>query len=773
MYYKRFQIKWTLVVIAMLILSGASFFFLPAIISISSVGKEYFTEDKSNITKYLRSGLIATIGSAGILNEVKAVASFINSESNNKNTNKIITFDSSLPVEDSEQRRKTQKNQQGYEIQEINLANIPNHTPNPETLELRTADNSKYYETSKKRNLSLETKIELDRIIDSKTLNGISFWGDVPVQASPLFSDDILYFVTRENSVVAQNFKTGELIFNLRFLEPPARRGMVLWESRDKNSKVLYFYVSSFLVAVDAMTGERVKNFGANGYKKLGYGTAAPHIFQDSILAPLNNPPSVVSLDRLSGAVNWITPLIKNGDSMKDGAAPWGGSVLDHSKGIIFLTTSNPKPGVYGGERPGNNNYANSLLALNAYTGKVIWSLQDVHHDLWDLDAASPPALGVYNGPSGPVDVVFAPTKRGSLLVVERISGNLINTFSYRKAPISSIPGEKTAPFQPVFDFPEPFLEQEFTFDDIRNDVLSSESFDIQDYNFGFFEPPSLDKTLILYGLHGGATWPGVSIDKSSNQLLILVNRLPWKIRMFLQSGDLSNSGKEDGPEERLYLKKCSVCHGNQRNGFYQSPGELEKNIVPSLVGVKYTNAMRVMNDLSLFNNRHENMTISGADLSSLSDWFQKKDTELEAKGLMDLHYLWSMFMDDQGLPINKPPYGELVSYDLESLKINWRIPVGDYKPLLGANSGMPIQGGGMATTSNGIVFVTGTPDNFVRAFDTDDGALLWEYEMSAAGSSPPIVFQSSGSDYLAVVATGGKFSGYSAVASKIYIFKL
>jgi quinoprotein glucose dehydrogenase len=85
----------------------------------------------------------------------------------------------------------------------------------------------------------------------------------------------------------------------------------------------------------------------------------------------------------------------------------------------------------------------------------------------------------------------------------------------------------------------------------------------------------------------------------------------------------------------------------------------------------------------------------------------------------------------------------------------------------------MPIQGGGMATTSNGIVFVTGTPDNFVRAFDTDDGALLWEYEMLAAGSSPPIVFQSSGSDYLAVVATGGKFSGYSAVASKIYIFKL
>ena len=757
----------------MLILSGISVFFLPAIISISSVGKEYFTEDKSNVTKYLRSGLIATFGSAGILNEVKMLESFIKSASNNKNTNKITIFDSSLPVDVPEQRRKTQKDQHADDILEINLSNLPDHTQYLDSLENHPADNSKYYNTLKKRNRSSETIIELDRIIDTKVLNIIPFWGDVPVQASPLFSDDVLYFVTRENSVAAQNFKTGELIFNLRFLEPPARRGMALWESHDKKSKMLYFFVSSFLVAVDAMTGEMDAKFGANGYKKLGYGTAAPHLFQDSILAPLNNPPSVVSLDRVSGAVNWITPLIKYGDSMKDGAAPWGGSVLDNSKGIIFLTTSNPKPGVYGGDRPGNNNYANSLLALNAHTGKVIWSLQDVHHDLWDLDVASPPALGVYNGPSGPVDVVFAPTKRGSLLVVERLSGKLINNFSYRKAPVSSIPGEKTAPFQPVFDFPEPFLEQEFTFEDIRTDVLSSEAFDIQDYNFGFFEPPSLDRTLILYGLHGGATWPGVSIDKSTNQILILVNRLPWKIRMFLQSGDLSNSGKKQGPQEQIYLKKCSVCHGDKRNGVYQSPGELEKNIIPSLVGVKYTNALRVLNDLNLFKSRHKNITISEADLSDLSDWFQKKDTELEAKGLMDLHYLWSMFMDDQGLPINKPPYGELVSYGLESLKINWRIPLGDYGAFSEGNTGMPIQGGGMATTSNGVVFVTGTPDNFVRAFDTYDGTLLWEYEMLAAGSSPPIVFESSGSDYLAVVATGGKFSGYTAVASKIYIFKL
>ena len=769
MYYKKFQIKLTLVGVAMLILSGAAFFFLPAIISTSSVGKEYFTEDKSNIIKYVRSGLISTLGSAGMINEVKSVVSFIKSESNNENTNKIITFDSTLPLENVEQRENIQKHNN---ISEINLANLPFNPQYLDDSKLHETDNSKYYNTSVSNKLSLESTIELDRIIDSKTFNRVPFFGEVPVQASPLFSGDILYFVTRENSVAAWNLNTNELMFNLRYLEPPARRGMTLWEGDDGNSKTLYFYVSSFLVAVDALTGEMIEDFGVNGYKKIGYGTAAPPIFQDSILAPINSPPSVMSLDRLSGSVKWVTPLIRNKDNMSDGAAPWGGSVLDNSRGILFITTSNPKPGVYGGGRPGNNEYANSLLALNAYTGQVIWSLQDIHHDLWDLDIGSPPALGVFDAVEGPVDVVFAPTKRGSLLVVERSTGKVVNTVSYRKAPISSIPGEKTAPFQPVYDFPEPFLEQEFSYKDIRTDTLSSKSFDVQDYKFGFFEPPALDKTLILYGLHGGATWPGVSIDKSTNQLLILVNRVPWKIRLFLQSRDLSQSGEKQGVREQLYQEKCSSCHGNQRNGFYQSPGELEKDVVPSLVGVKYTNAMRVMNDASLFNDRHETTLISEVDLTNLLDWFMEKDLELETEGLMDLHYLWSMFFDDQGVPINKPPYGELVSYDLKSLKINWRTPVGDYGRSLRGKSGMPIYGG-MATTSNGVVFVTGTPDNFVRAFDTDDGVLLWEYEMSAAGSSPPIVFESSGSDYLAVVATGGKFSGYSAVASKIYIFKL
>ena len=136
------------------------------------------------------------------------------------------------------------------------------------------------------------------------------------------------------------------------------------------------------------------------------------------------------------------------------------------------------------------------------------------------------------------------------------------------------------------------------------------------------------------------------------------------------------------------------------------------------------------------------------------------------------LHYMWSMFIDESGIPINKPPYGEVVSYDLNSFKINWKIPVGNYSQYNGINpTGQAIYGG-MATTSDRVLFVTGGPDRFVRAFDTVNGQMIWSYQMEAAGSSPPIVFKFNSDNYLAVVSTGGKFSGYGKKSSNLYLFK-
>ena len=197
----------------MFILTGAAFLALPAMISISSVGKEYFTESKSNVIKYSRVRFISILDALGIVNEAQSLINFLKSESNNENTNRITTFDSTLSLEDAERRRKIQKNQQHNDILELNLGNLPSNTSHPETTKLYVADNSKFYSTIKERKSSLGSEIELDRIIDSKTFNVMPFPGEVPVQASPLFSDDILYFVTRENSVAGWNFKTDDLIF--------------------------------------------------------------------------------------------------------------------------------------------------------------------------------------------------------------------------------------------------------------------------------------------------------------------------------------------------------------------------------------------------------------------------------------------------------------------------------------------------------------------------------------------------------------------------------
>ena len=738
------------------------------LISMKSVGKDYFFIDKNNLTTHLRSRVINIFGSFGLIEEIQQIESFIKNESNNKNSGAMTRFDPNLPLESQLDRNNELK---PIYKNNFNAKNLPNSINKDAYININSGGlkNLRYFDASLGFDINnLNNNIKLHKIIDSTQINKFPFLSDVPVQASPIFDDGVLYFVTRENSVTAWSIKDDTILFNLRFVDPPARRGMLIYQDKIESRKTLYFNVSSYIVAVDAFTGEFISEFGENGYKKVGFGTSAPMIINDILISAINEPPRIIAMNKNNGEELWSKNI--------DGGAPWAGFSIDYDLGIIFVTTGNPKPPLFGGNRINANKEANSLIALNYLNGKTIWSIQDVYHDLWDFDIASPPSLVNLDYDGFDREVVVAPTKRGNLIVANRRTGKLIKEPTFYRAPISDVNGEKTAPFQHVINIPKPFLDHQFNKDDLRKDLDRESKINLDNYKMGFFETPSLKKVLISYGLHGGATWPGISVDKDSNQMFVAVNKVPWKLRLFLQDFSPKDSFTLEHNGKSLYEEDCSSCHGDKRNGLYINEKELELNVIPSLVGVKHTNAIQILSNIDLFQKSHVNnlSRYPQNKLNHVAEYLNLWDDHLFQENKVNLHFMWSMFLDKGGIPINKPPYGEVFSYDLETLEINWTIPVGDYSNYRSQEkkpTGQFIYGG-MASVSN-ILFVTGGPDRYVRAYNTNTTKKLWEYKMDAAGSSPPIIFTYDDRNFLSVVSTGGKFSGYDHEASKIYIFEL
>ena len=755
-----------LVIVGTLLLSIFLFWlFAPMINSVNSVGKDFFLVDKTNITIYVRSRLLSTIKELNLIEELGEIKSAFLNESRNKNIGEMTVYDPNLPVETNAARLELDKPFQATKefTKYINPASVQKRTDF--STNTGGVDNIRYYKTFPNSKLALSQNIKLSSVIDSSKFNGRSILNENPIQSSPIYHNGILYFVTRENSLVAWNIDDNKVIFNLKFVMPPAQRGFALHQDIETNETTLYFIVSTYLVAVNGLNGNFKKDFGTNGYLKVGFGTAAPIVFNDIILTSTNLPPAIQGFNKHTGEEVWKKSI--------DGGSAWAGISLDENKGILFITTGNPKPPLYGGNRINSYKEANSLIALNAFNGEVLWSYQDVIHDLWDFDIASPPALVNIKTNNNLSEVVIAPSKRGNLIVADRVTGKLLQDPIYVNTPLSDVAGEKTSPYQPLINFPEPFMDHAFYADHLRKDIQLQKTFDLDDYKFGFFEPPSLKKTLITYGLHGGATWTGVSVDLKSNQLFVAVNKVPWKLRLFLQDSNLKESLNTEHEGQEYYLQDCSSCHGEKRNGSYKTLGELEHNIVPSLVGIQSTSAIDVLKDFDVFKAKHKKdfLTYSSDRLKEITEYFKLQDDLLYKNKSIKLHYLWSMFIDQNGLPINTPPYGEIVAYDLDTFKVNWKIPVGDYDQYKGNHPTGQFIYGGMATTSDGVLFATGGPDRFVRAFDTYNGKLIWDYKMEAAGSSPPLVFKHNNKNYLAVVSTGGKFAGFDKKSSNLYLF--
>ncbi len=599
------------------------------------------------------------------------------------------------------------------------------------------------------------------------------------VQTNPIFAEGSLYLTTPKNSLVSLNPVSGKLnweYFPRDRTTPVARRGITYWKGK------LIFTEGFEVVCLHANSGQPVKDFAKEGRAHIGRSLGAPVITEYStIIATLVDTPSaVISIDSKTGKKKWLTNL-NDGYNSAEGASPWSGFSYDKERDLIFVQTGNPRPAFIGVNRHGPNNYSNSVVALSGKDGSIVWSHQEISHGLWDLDIPSPPALTQINVKNKKIDVVAIATKIGNLLLLERSSGTPVFDYHLRKVPSSVVPGEKTSAYQPELLSPEPFSSSIFNQNDITDITKKDHDFvkwKTRNSNFGFLIPPEVGRTFVYHGINGGAEYAGVAINHINQTLYVTSNQIPFMAHLFFR---LNKQIPADVDKIDLYQKKCSSCHGIDREGVYlKLPEAIEKPIkfIPSLIGLTLTrNKDRLLNfeSLKTAHKYIQEFSITEEERIKLVNSFSTLDNYLKENQLLDLGFSWHQLLDTTDLPASKPPWGKITAYNLNTGKIIWSKPFGEYEHL--RKEGVPKTGqpnyGGLITTAGDLVFASGTIDGKFTAFNAKNGKELWSYQLPASSAAPPITYKVNNEQYVTIIASGGKYHNFNDRSFKILTFKL
>ena len=381
-------------------------------------------------------------------------------------------------------------------------------------------------------NLDLAWKFKFDQII-----------GDI--QSNPIFADNKIIMPSTGNSILAINPSNGKKLWEFETDSKPARRGMIYYNNN--NQSLIFFCSMKSLYSLKANTGERNLNFGSAGVVKIKKNCSITPVIINEELIIATFEPALEVYNISTGKLKWkyyLKEKIKSRHGGKrydySGGNPWGGISADIERKIVFLTTGNPGVYLQGINRPGKNRYANSVIAIDIENKKKLWDFQEVEHDIWNRDIPAPPILTRIRKDNKDIDVVVAVTKLGNTLILDRLNGKPIFDFKRIKAPISKIAGEQTAPYQPKIKLPEPFSNQFFSKKDISNISNKTSKYvskKIENMDFGFFVPGSLDKKTIIYNWMGGAEWMGASVNQNTGTMYVTANNVPYEIYLTKNKG--------------------------------------------------------------------------------------------------------------------------------------------------------------------------------------------------------------------------------------------
>jgi quinoprotein glucose dehydrogenase len=596
------------------------------------------------------------------------------------------------------------------------------------------------------------------------------------LQCNPIVVRDTVIAPTAGQFMVGIKGDTGAELWRFKPEGRPAFRGLIYWPGTNGVSERIMFCAGKYLYALDPASGDVITNFGEHGRTLLpgkvqgGFGaaTAGPAIFKEIIVVP-GFEKDVWGFDLVTGKHLWTFHTVphpgefgyETWDHTEEYAANcWTGMALDEVRGIAYISTGGPKQNFIGVTHLGDNLFANCLIALDARTGSRLWHFQEIPHDLWDRDISAPPNLATITRHGKRVDVVAVTTKNADTLLLDRVTGKPIFPFRMRRAPTSDLPGEVTAPYQPDPELPERFGKMEFTKADLTDRTEEAAEYAaarFKSVTTGFFRPASLGHPNLYWGMDGGAEWSGACVDPTTGRLYISANRLGWMISVFRDDDPPDDPKRPKTAGRTVYETNCASCHGLDLMGI---------GVAPPLRGLRFrlsdaeiTHQVRNgTNGMSAF------PQMSETDLKSLIDYLQLRDRPTPPASVKSERPRYSFtgyprFLDNEGYPASKPPWGTLNCLDLNTGKLLWTVPLGEYPAL--AAEGVPTTGtenyGGAIVTAGGLLFCSGTRDAKIRAFDKDTGKELWFGKLPWVGSAPPTTYSVKGRQFVVIASCGNK----------------
>ena len=416
------------------------------------------------------------------------------------------------------------------------------------------------------------------------------------IQDNPLIVGRTLYAYTPTQKVIALDAATGTLKWKFDSgigANQPAR-GMTYWV--DGRQGRIFVGIMNFLYCLDAQTGKPVTTFGEAGridlrkqlrgdFAQQSIALTTPGVlYKDMIIVGGRNPEThpappgdIRAFDVRTGKLRWSFHTIPHpgepgyeswpAEAWRTAGAAnnWAGMALDDERGVLYVPTGSAVFDFYGGDRVGNDLYADTLLALDANTGKRLWHFQGVHHDIWDRDFPSEPALFRFKRNGKTVDALAQTTKQGYLYLFDRVSGKPLFPIHELPYPASSVPGEVTSPTQPKPDAPEPFARQRLTEEMLTTRTPEAHAWAVKEFRTfnsdGQFVPFALDKqTVVFPGFDGGAEWGGPAIDPATDILYVNASEMAWL-------GGLIPAQHGGSVGAQIYQTQCAVCHGPDRAG--------------------------------------------------------------------------------------------------------------------------------------------------------------------------------------------------------------
>jgi glucose dehydrogenase len=545
-----------------------------------------------------------------------------------------------------------------------------------------------------------------------------------PLEVTPIAVGGVMY-LPGLNKVLALDADTGKEIWHYDVTQAPTR-GVAYWPgNKTTRPRIIFTTFSRKLIALDARSGEIVPSFGKDGAVDMVVGyNGVPTIYKNLVIVgasvgelPVGPPGDTREFDALTGTLVWTFHTVpqpgevghetwlNDGWKGRSGTNVWGWYMtVDAKTNTVFMPVGSPSPNYYGGDRPGDDLFGNSIVAVDADTGKLKWYFQTVHHDLWDQDL--PPGPGFVdikrNGKTIPALVAIG--KTGLMFILNRDSGAPVFGVEERPVPKGDVPGEWYSPTQPFPLKPPPLARMSYQPDDIvtASDTTPEHAKACQDllaknggtfYNAGPFtawryhEDGTAPKTTIQFaGGTGGVNWGGTATDPAMHYV-------------FVQTHDMSLIGW-------IEKKKAGLAYGRGNEGSTQlydrgglaGPGPYFSFSAP----------------------------VKDADGHVIGNW-----------------------------PCQKPPWGRLYAINADTGDIAWQSVIGITEGL--PESKQNTGGGGSAgpiATAGGLVFIGATPDNRFRAVDSKTGRELWVTKIGKNANANPMSYQGkSGKQYVAIVA--------------------